>query len=177
MSFLDFQPFIKSFQTVGNYLDWLWADICDPGHLQYLYVPIAQMPLDPTINDSHIANFLKSRICAHHPYECQAKLKFKKFKWEIHYIIKVFHATYRKFLTAIDHIEYHPSQTQSNKTRTKRSVLYETYGYYHSPTKILAPSEENFLTAFMDALSKINPSLHKILSCMKRVGVFTWILR
>ena len=176
MSFLDFQPFIKSFQTVGNYLDWLWADICDPGHLQYLYVPIAQMPLDPTINDSHIANFLKSRICAHHPYECQAKLKFKKFKWEIHYIIKVFHATYRKFLTAIDHIEYHPSQTQSNKTRTKRSVLYETYGYYHSPTKILAPSEENFLTAFMDALSKINPSLHKILSCMKRVGVFTWIL-
>ena len=79
-------------------------------------------------------------------------------------------------MTAIDHIEYHPSQTQSNKTRTKRSVLYETYGYYHSPTKILAPSEENFLTAFMDALSKINPSLHKILSCMKRVGVFTWIL-
>ena len=28
----------------------------------------------------------------------------------------------------------------------------------------------------MEALSKINLSLHKNLSCMKRVGVFTWIL-
>ena len=59
-SFLDFQPFIKGFQTVGNYLDQLWADIRDPVHLQYLYVPIVQWPIDPTVNDSHIANFLKS---------------------------------------------------------------------------------------------------------------------
>ena len=28
----------------------------------------------------------------------------------------------------------------------------------------------------MKALHKINPSLHNNLSCMKRVGVFTWIL-
>ena len=95
------------------------------------------------------------------PMSVKYILKFEKFKWEIHYIIKIFHATYQKFLTAIDHIEYHPSQTQMGKTRTKRSVIYETYGYYHSPTKILTPSEENFLTAFMEALSKINPSLHK----------------
>ena len=38
------------------------------------------------------------------------------------------------------------------------------------------PSEEEFLTAFMKVLLKINPSLHKNLSCMKRVGIFTWIL-
>ena len=88
----------------------------------------------------------------------------------------MFHAIYRKFLTAIDHINYHPSQVQSNITRTKRSITYDIYGCYHSPTKILTPSEESFLTVFMDALYKINPSLHKNLSRMKRVGVFTWIL-
>ena len=27
----------------------------------------------------------------------------------------------------------------------------------------------------MEALYKINPSLHKSLTCMKRVGIFTWI--
>ena len=134
------------------------------------------MSINPTINDSHINDFMNFCICAHCPYECQAKLKFKKFKWEIHYIMKVFHATYRKFLTAIDHIEYHPSQIQNNITKTKRSVSYEDHRYYHSPTKTLTPSEENYLTAFMEALSKINPSLHKNLSCMKRVGIFTWIL-
>ena len=103
-------------------------------------------------------------------------MKFENFKWEIHYIRKIFHATYKKFLTAIDHIEYHPSQVQSNRTRTKRSVTYEILGQYYSPTKTLTPSEEDFLTAFIEALYKINPSLHKNLSRMKRVGIFTWIL-
>ena len=76
---------------------------------------------------------------------------------EIQYVVKVFHATYKKFLNAIDHINYHPSQTQSNVTRVKRSEIYNMYGHYHT-------------------LYKINPSLHKNSSCMKRVGIFTWIL-
>ena len=103
-------------------------------------------------------------------------MKFEQFKWEIHYVIKVFHATYKKFLTAIDHIDYHPSLVQRNMTRTKRSVPYDIYGHYHSSTKLLTPSEENFLNAFMKALYKFNPSLQNNLSCMKRVCVFTWIL-
>ena len=103
-------------------------------------------------------------------------MKFEKFKWEIHYIKKVFHAICKKFLTAIDNMEYHPSQVHDNKTRTKRSVTYEIHGHYYSPTKTLMPSEEKFLTVFMKALDKINPSLHKNLSHMKRVGIFTWIL-
>ena len=88
----------------------------------------------------------------------------------------MFQAIYKKFLTAIDHIEYHPSQMQSNTSRTKRSTIYIIYGHYRPPTEVLTPSEESFLTAFMEALYKINPSLHKNLSRMKRVGVFTWIL-
>ena len=54
--------------------------------------------------------------------------------------------------------------------------MYEIHGHYFSPTKTLTPSEEHFLNAFMEALYKSNPSLHKNLSCMKRVGIFTWIL-
>ena len=106
-------------------------------------------------------NFLNSHACVLHPYSCQAKNQFEKFKWEIHYIIKIFHATYKKFLTAIDHIDYHPSQIQNNITRTKRSVTYDIHGCYHPSTKILTPSEERFLNAFMEAVYKINPSLHR----------------
>ena len=51
----------------------------------------------------------------------------------------MFQAIYKKFLTAIDHIDYHPSQMQSNTSRTKRSIIYNVYGHYHSPTKILTP--------------------------------------
>ena len=41
-------------------------------------------------------------------------------------------------------------------------MIYETYGYYQSPTKTLTPSEENFLTAFMEALSKLTHPYIKI---------------
>ena len=175
-SFLDFQPFIHGFQSVSNYLDKLWTDVNNPYYFRYLFIPFAHVFINPTINNSHIEDFLNSPACLHCPYSCQAKIKFEKFKWEIHYIIKVFCATYKKFLTAIDHIDYHPSQIQRNMTRMKRSVTYDIYGHYHSSVKILTPSEENFLNAFMKALYKINPSLHNNMSCMKRVRVFTWLL-
>ena len=118
-----------------HYLDQLWIDIQDPYHFQYLFLTIAQVPIDPTINNSHIERFLKATLCMKHPYECQAWLKFEKFKWEIHYILQIFQATYKKFLVAIDHLDYHPSQAPTNTTRSKRSVMYDTYGYYHSPLK------------------------------------------
>ena len=175
-SFLDFQPFSQGFQSVNKYLNDLWTDINNSSHFWQLFILFALVIIDPTINDSCIENFLKSPACHHRPYAFQAKMKFEQFRWEIHYVIKVFHATYKKFLTAIDHIDYHPSQVQNNVTRTKRSVLYDVYGQYHTPTKMLTHSEENFLNAFMKALCKINPSLHNSLSHIKRVCIFTWIL-
>ena len=35
---------------------------------------------------------------------------------------------------------------------------------------ILTPPKENFLGKFLNAMYGINPSLHKNVSCMKRVG-------
>ena len=94
---------------------------------------------------------------------------------EIEYMYKVFHAVFKKFLTAIDHIDYHPSQRQ-NTTRVKRGDMYSLYGQYHAQTRTLTPSEENFLDHFLKALNKVNPSLHNSLAHMKRFGIFTWIL-
>ena len=102
-------------------------------------------------------------------------LNFEQHELEIQYINKVFHAIYRKFLKAIDHIDYHPLQIQ-NTTRVKRSEEYKVHGYYCSYIKTLTPSVEIFLDKFLMALHKINPSLHWDLSQMKRVGILTWIL-
>ena len=79
-SFLDFQPFINGFQTVNEYLDNLWADILNPYHFRYLFVPIAHINIDPTLNDSHIEKFLNSHMCVQCPYACQAKMKFEQFQ-------------------------------------------------------------------------------------------------
>ena len=93
---------------------------------------------------------------------------------EIQYILQVFHAIYKKFLTVIDHIDYHPSQ--QNTTQIKRSEIYSQYVHYCTQSQILTPSEENFLDEFLKALYKINPPLHQSLTHMKRVGILTWIL-
>ena len=65
-SFLDFQLFLQGFRNVKNYLDQLWIDIQDLYHFQYLFLPITQVPIDPTLNNSHIERFLKSVLCAKH---------------------------------------------------------------------------------------------------------------
>ena len=102
-------------------------------------------------------------------------MKLEQFCVEIEYMYKVFRTVFKKFLTAIDHIDYHPSETQ-NTTRVKRSDMYSLYGHYHPQTRTLTPSEEKFLDQFLKALNKINPSLHNSLGCVKRIGIFTWIL-
>ena len=63
-----------------------------------------------------------------------------------------------------------------NTTQVKRSEMYSLFGHYCTQTQTLTPSEEHFLDEFLKALYKINPSLHKSLTHMKRVGILTWIL-
>ena len=149
-------------------------DINNPEYFQRIISPFKTFQIMPLSNESTILKFFNSLACQANTYGCKSKLKFEQYKLEIQNIIKVFCAVYKKFLTAIDHIDYHPSQIQ-NTTQVKRSEEYDLFGHYHSYTQILTPSEENFLDKFVMAIYKINPSLHKNLSRIKRVSILTWI--
>ena len=176
-SFLDFQPFLKGFQTVDTFIKNLMIDIANPAYFEKLVDPFHNTPFIIGTNQTNIVKFLMSPGCVLRPYACHSKLHFDQFNVEIQYIYKVFRAIYKKFLNTIDHIDYHPSQQHvENKTRVKRSEFYTSYGHYHSPTRELTPSENKFLDAFLRALYKINPTLHKSVSRMKRTGIFTWLL-
>ena len=175
--FLDFQPFLQGFQTVDTFIKNLMIDIANPVYFKRLVTPFHNTPFIYGTNNSNVIKFLESPGCADHPYACCSKLKFDQFNIEIQYIYKAFRATYKKFLTTIDHIDYHPSQQYvKNKTRVKRSNLYALHGHYHSPTRELSPSDNKFLDVFLRALYRVNPTLHKSISRMKRTGIFTWLL-
>ena len=174
-SFLDFQPFLKGFKSVSQYLGDLIKDLNNPEYFQRLIYPVRTFQITPLSNESAIQKFFNLVTCRSNPYGCKSKLKFKQYKLKIQYISKVFHAIYRKVLTAIDHINYHPSQIQ-NTTRVKKSEEYLVHGYYHSYIRTLTPFEQIFLDKFLIAFHKINPSLHKKLSQMKRVSILTWVL-
>ena len=81
----------------------------------------ASVHITPLSNETLIHEYFSLISCNFNPYACISKLKIDQYKMEIQYFDKVFHASYRKFLTAIDHIDYHTSQVQ-NTTRRKRSV-------------------------------------------------------
>ena len=176
-SFLDFQPFLQGFQSVDNYIKDLITDINNPSYFQKLIAPFHDRQVTPLSTHDNIRTFLSSPECHSHAHACQAKMKFEQFCIEINYVYKVFRAIYKKFLTANDHIDYHPSQqVTANTTRVKRCSMYIQDGQYSCQTRELNPSEESFLDAFLKALYKINPLLHNNLSHMKRTGIFTWLL-
>ena len=158
-SFLDFQPFLNGFQSVYQYLEDLTNDLNNPRYLQRLIYQVKFFQITPLSNKSTIQDFFNTEICQHNPFGCKSRLKFELYKLEIQYINKVFHTICREFLTAIDHIDYHPSQIL-NTTRAKRSEEYDAHAYYHSFVRTLTTSEETFLNKFLVALHKINPSLH-----------------
>ena len=128
-SFLDFQPFLRGFQSVNEYLKDLTRDINNPTYFQRIVSPFSNFQITPLSNETVIWKFLNSPACKVNPYACKSKMKLEQYQLEIQYVIKVFCAIYKKFLTAIDHIDYHPSQIQ-NTTQVKRSEIYSLYGHY-----------------------------------------------
>ena len=162
-SFLDFQPFLRGFQSVNEYLKDFTRDINSSTYFQRIVSPFSNFQITPLSNETVIWKFLNSPAYKFNPYGCKSKMKLGQYQLDMQYVIKVFHAIYKKFLTAIDHIDYHPSQIQ-NKTRVKRSEIYSLYGHYCAQTRTLTPSEEDFLDEFLKALYKISPSLHKSLN-------------
>ena len=166
---------MKGFQAVYQYLEDFKKDPNNSQYIQKLVFENIPVQIIPLSNETLIHKYFNTELCRFNPFSCTSKLKIEQYKLEIQYVDKVFHATYRKFLTAIDHIDYHPSQVQ-NTTRTKRSEDYAVHGYYCSYTRILTLSEEVFLDKFLIALHRINPSLNQDLSRMKGFGVLTWIL-
>ena len=81
-SFLEFHPFLQSFQTVNTYLHDLLLDIVDLTYYKKLIAHYHNIPPIITSNWS-VVGFLKSSGCTEHPYACRAKLKCDHFKLEI----------------------------------------------------------------------------------------------
>ena len=118
-SFLDFPPFLEGFKAIYHYLENFKNDLNNPEYTLRLVHKDASVQITPLSNKTLSHKYFSTVTCRFNPYACTSKLKIEQYKLEIQYIDRVFHATYRKFLKAIDHIDYHPSQVQ-NTTRTKK---------------------------------------------------------
>ena len=99
---MDFQPFLRGFQSVNEYLNDLIIDIDNPTYFQRLTSPFDDVQITPLSIETAIWKFLISPAYKVHQYACQSKMKLEQYQLEIQYILKIFHAVHKKFLTAID---------------------------------------------------------------------------
>ena len=133
----------------------------------------------PLSDEQDLEVFMQSNYCQQLPYACMTRLKIDRFLMEIDYLDELFDVVYRKFLTAIDQIEYHPTlqEESPSDTRGKCSIHFSETGYYHIFDHSLMLTEELFLDKLLVALEHMNSTLTHKFKWMKRYGILTWVLR
>ena len=77
-SFLDFQPFLKSFQAVYQYLENFKKDLNNPQYMQKLVFENIPMHVTPLLNKSYIHKYFNMELCRFNPFYCTSKLKIKQ---------------------------------------------------------------------------------------------------
>ena len=78
-SFLDFQPFLRGFQSVNEYLKDLTRDINNPNYFQRIVSPFSNFQITPLSNETVIWKFLNSPACRVNPYGCKSKMKLEQY--------------------------------------------------------------------------------------------------
>ena len=98
---------------------------------------------------------------------------------EIDYLDELFDVIHRKFLNALDHIEYHPTvqDEPSSEARGKHSILFSETGSCSTFSHSLTPTEKLFLDKLLVALENMNSTLTHKFKRMKRYSILTWVLR
>ena len=161
------QAYIKEFKK----------DIRNPDYFNKIQHKSTNTGSSPLLDEQDHDAFMKSQYCITLPFVCMTRLKIDRFIMKVEYLDDIFDVTYRKFLSAIDHIEYHPSfQDKAESVRKQRSTILDQMGHYKPYDHALTPHEEEFLDKLLHALEKINsPLLGKIIR-MKHFSIINWFL-
>ena len=124
-TFLDFAPFVNGFNNVQTYIKNFKKDIHDPAYFCMIRHKRTNQRTSPLLSEQDLAAFMQSAYCLSVPYACMTGFKIDRFLMEVNYLEDLFDVVYRKFLNAIDHIDYHP--TMQNAPVTNRSNILSSF--------------------------------------------------
>ena len=172
-TFLDFVPYMNRFLKVKKYIENYCLDLHNPSYFKWIKHVLTSQGSSPLMDDD--AAFQSSEYCKHLPYICSAQLKIDRYLLEIEYLYNLFSRIYCKFLNAIDHIEFHPSNLSTNDMASckKRSTILDIGGHYYPSPSELTPSEEELLDRLLQAILEINPGLYNHMRRVKCFGLMT----
>ena len=120
-SYVDFKPHKQAFKQFGQYMEIFLTDIRDPHYVSTLY-KAGTKEKDPLIKEEKVEakTFFTEDICTQLTYKCRIRNQFIQLKREADKINQIYLETYRKFLRAIDHMEFHPTLGRTKRESTVR---------------------------------------------------------
>ena len=183
-SYVDFKPYKQAFKQFGQYIRKFLADLHDPRNVDTLYKVGTKTGYSSNRREENKTNiFFTDGICTQSTYQCRIQNQFIQLRNEANKVHQIYLETYRKFLRAIDHMEFHPtlgrSKTESS-TRNRRQPLgknqTETTSQYTSrrggiteeDILMLKQADNLIKTKFLNQTTK-----HKRI---KRFGLAGWIM-
>ena len=119
-SFVDFRPYYRTFKAYGHYLLQFKQDLNDPQHIGSLY------NLNRTKSDhweGSKVNLFAGSPCKIKSYECRLMKQFKMIKKEVNNLETLYNTVFAKFLSAIDHLDYH-STLGKKKNKDKVEITH-----------------------------------------------------
>ena len=182
-SYVDFKPYKQAFKQFGQYMGKFLADLCDPCYVSTLY-KAGTNERDPLIKEEVEAKtFFTDATCTQLTYKCRIQNQFIQLKREAVKINQIYLETYRKFLRAIDHMEFHPTlgrtKTESTirlrrqphgKDQTEQTSQYtnQREGLTEEDILMLKQADELIKTRFLNKTTKSKRN--------KRFGLAGWIM-
>ena len=182
-SYVDFKPYKQSFKQFGQYMGKFLVDLRDPHYVSTLY-KAGRHEGDPLIRKGAEAKtFFTEATCRQLTYKCRVQNQFLQLKREAAKINQIYLETYRKFLRAIDHMEFHPTlgrtKTESTvrlkrqpngKDQTEKASQYtnQREGLTKEDKLMLKQADELIKTKFLNKTTKNRRN--------KRFGLAGWIM-
>ena len=178
-SYVDFKPYKQAFKQFGQYTGKFLADLRDPHYVSTLY-KAGTNERDPLIKQK---TFFTDATCTQLTYKCRVQNQFIQLKREAAKINQIYLETYRKFLRAIDHMEFHPTlgrtKTESTirlkrqpngKYQTEQTSQYtnQREGLTKEDKLMLKQADELIKTKFLNKTTKSRRN--------KRFGLTGWIM-
>ena len=182
-SYVDFKPYKQSFKQFGQYMGKFLVDLRNPNYISTLY-NMERREGEPLIRRGAGAKaFFTEASCRQTTYKCRLQNQFIQLKREATKINQIYLETYKKFLRAIDHMEFHPTLGRAKTGSTIRlkrqpkgkDKIIKAYQYINQMeglTKddklMLRQADELIETKFLNKTTKKRRN--------KRFGLAGWIM-
>ena len=181
---MDFKPYKQAFKQFGQYMRKFLADLRDPRYVATLY-KAGTNERDPSNQGKaeEPNTFFTDDTCTQLTYQCRIQNQFIQLKNEVNKVNQIYQETYRKFLRAIDHMEFHPTlgrtKTEStirlrrqpngkNQTEPTSRYMNQRGGLTKEDILMLKQADELIKTKFLNQTTTNKRN--------KRFGLAGWIM-